>query len=127
MFETLVSGYFLLSRFAIALFCGGLLIGFSGEAVKADCDFPPETVNIGAGEIHYDRAGIGPPVILLHGLFAEKEQWRNVLCSLAAAGFDAIALDLPGFGKSNDYPVTIYDLNRQVELLDSFREALGLK
>ena len=126
VFKTLVSRYSLLFRFAILLLFAGLLTGFIGEAAEADCDFSPAMVNVGGGEIHYDRAGTGPPVILLHGLFAQKEQWHDVLCNLAAAGFDAVALDLPGFGKSDDYPVTVYDLNRQVELLDNFIEALEI-
>jgi abhydrolase domain-containing protein 6 len=128
VFKALVSRYSLLLRFATLLFfAGGLLAGVSGRIAKADCDFSPATVNVGGGEIHYDRAGIGPAVILLHGLFAQKEQWQDVLCTLAAAGFDAIALDLPGFGKSDNYPVTVYDLNREVELLNSFINALKIE
>ena len=116
----------LLTRLAVLLLLTGLLFSFSSRPAKAECDFSQATVNVGGGEIHYDRAGIGQPVILLHGLFAQKEQWQDVLCSLAAAGFDTIALDLPGFGQSEKYPVTVYDLNRQVELLDNFIEVLEI-
>jgi abhydrolase domain-containing protein 6 len=116
-----------LKRLAVLLLVTGLLFCVSSQPAKAECDFSQATVNVGGGEIHYDRAGIGQPVILLHGLFAQKEQWQDVLCTLAAAGFDAIALDLPGFGQSEEYPMTVYDLNRQVELLDNFIEMLGIK
>ena len=116
-----------LTRLAVLLLITGLLFDFSSKPAKAECAFSQATVNVGGGEIYYDRAGIGQPVILLHGLFAQKEQWQDVLCTLAAAGFDAIALDLPGFGQSEEYPVTVYDLNRQVELLDNFIGMLGIK
>ena len=49
-----------------------------------------------------DRAGPagGPPVVLLHGIGGGRAIWRGSLPALAAAGFDAIAFDLPGYGDS---------------------------
>ena len=81
----------------------------------------------GGGTVHYSRAGQGPTVLLLHGLFAQKEQWSGVLCALAAAGFDALAPDLPGFGQSTDFTVTDYDLERQVDLLAAFLAAMQVQ
>lgn len=40
----------------------------------------------------------GPPVVLLHGMPASAELWRNVLPRLAEAGYRAWAPDLPGYG-----------------------------
>lgn len=49
----------------------------------------------------FDRAGPpGRPVILLHGIGGGRALWRGTVTALAAAGFDAIALDLPGYGGS---------------------------
>lgn len=42
----------------------------------------------------------GRPVILLHGIGGGKAIWAGSVAALAAAGFDAIALDLPGYGDS---------------------------
>lgn len=42
----------------------------------------------------------GPPVLLVHGTGAWSETWRATLTALAAAGFHAVALDLPPFGYS---------------------------
>jgi pimeloyl-ACP methyl ester carboxylesterase len=49
--------------------------------------------------IAYDRAGDGPPLVLLHPLGADRRVWDPVVEALGG-GFDVIALDLPGFGQS---------------------------
>jgi pimeloyl-ACP methyl ester carboxylesterase len=41
-----------------------------------------------------------PPVLLVHGFGASAYQWRLTLPALAAAGYHAIAPDLPGHGFS---------------------------
>lgn len=49
----------------------------------------------------FDRTGPpGRPVILLHGIGGGRAIWRGSVAALAAAGFDAIAVDLPGYGDS---------------------------
>jgi pimeloyl-ACP methyl ester carboxylesterase len=50
-------------------------------------------------KIAYDRAGSGPPLVLLHPLGADRRVWGPVLPFLTAER-DVIALDLPGFGRS---------------------------
>jgi pimeloyl-ACP methyl ester carboxylesterase len=47
----------------------------------------------------YDRAGSGPPLVLLHPLGADRQVWRPVLEHLTPVR-DCIAVDLPGFGES---------------------------
>jgi pimeloyl-ACP methyl ester carboxylesterase len=117
----------MLTRYSLLLLFAGLLGGFGVDYVRADCVPGSATIAVGTGVIHYDRAGAGPPLILLHGLFAQKEQWRTVLCILSTAGFDVIVPDLPGFGQSTEYPITVYDLERQVELLEDFVDALDIE
>lgn len=106
----------------------GLLFftALEAESVADGCPLHSAAVSIDGRQVHYDRAGHGQPVVLVHGLFAQKEQWQGVLCGLASAGFDAIALDLPGFGQSTGFPLAAYDLEQQVRLLDRFADALGL-
>lgn len=51
--------------------------------------------------LSFDRAGSsGRPVILLHGIGGGRVIWSGSVAALAAAGFDAIAVDLPGYGDS---------------------------
>jgi len=48
----------------------------------------------------YDDLGSGPVVILLHAGIADRTMWAEHLEPLAAAGYRAIAVDLPGFGEA---------------------------
>ena len=45
-------------------------------------------------------AGRGDPVVLIHGVGAWAENWRDVMGPIASTGRRAIACDLPGFGES---------------------------
>jgi pimeloyl-ACP methyl ester carboxylesterase len=49
--------------------------------------------------LNYHRAGLGSPLILVHGIGSRWQMWAPVLEALAAE-HDVIALDLPGFGAS---------------------------
>jgi pimeloyl-ACP methyl ester carboxylesterase len=49
--------------------------------------------------VRYVRGGAGSPVILVHGLASSIYTWRHVWSALAA-DHDVVALDLPGFGGS---------------------------
>jgi pimeloyl-ACP methyl ester carboxylesterase len=59
-------------------------------------------------KVHYLEAGdpSGLHVLLLHGARYDSETWRSLetLDLLAEAGFHAIALDLPGYGRSEVSP-----------------------
>jgi pimeloyl-ACP methyl ester carboxylesterase len=60
------------------------------------------------------EAGRGPLVLLLHGWPEFWWSWRDQIPALAAAGYRVVAVDLPGFGRS-DKPDVAYDeewLNR---------------
>jgi pimeloyl-ACP methyl ester carboxylesterase len=60
-------------------------------------------------KLHYLEAGSpsGPAVLLLHGARFDSETWRSLgtLDVLANAGFHVIALDLPGYGRSEVTPL----------------------
>jgi pimeloyl-ACP methyl ester carboxylesterase len=52
------------------------------------------------GQVHFREAGAGPAVVLLHWTPGTSAQYSAVIEAFAAAGFRALALDLPGFGQS---------------------------
>lgn len=66
------------------------------------------TIVAGGLRLHYYDAGrgAGPPLVLIHGLGDEADTWRHVLPQLAARR-RVLALDLPGFGRS-DHPRRAY-------------------
>jgi haloalkane dehalogenase len=72
-----------------------------------------------------DGDATAPAALFLHGYPTSSYLWRNVLPQAAAAGYRAIAPDLPGFGDSAaDLPGT---WERQIEHVERFRQALGLE
>lgn len=48
----------------------------------------------------HDETGAGPAVVLLHAGVADRTMWTEHLPPLAAAGYRAVAVDLPGFGEA---------------------------
>lgn len=95
------------------------------QAQGDSCPLASKTMDVDGGAIHFFEGGSGQPILLLHGLFAQKEQWMDVGCALASKGFDVIVPDLPGYGASNGFPVTAYALDSQVNLLHTLMSRLG--
>jgi 2-hydroxy-6-oxonona-2,4-dienedioate hydrolase len=77
--------------------------------------------------IRYLEDGTGVPAILLHGssLGSSADVFRRNLPALAAGGVRAIAVDLPGFGKSDPAP-DLSGAARNAFIL-RFMDVLGLK
>lgn len=75
--------------------------------------------------IHYTAAGQGCPVILLHGWGASSQTFQPVQEDLSK-GFRVYALDLPGFGESDEPPVP-WGIEEYTALLRSFIKALDLE
>jgi len=96
--------------------------------VIADTSITTHQVKIGEHNVFYNAAGKGDKVILfLHGLFANKEQWQPIMKYFSDRGYYTVALDLPGYGKSSGYPLSIYTIENQAVLLKEFVDKKGLK
>lgn len=84
-------------------------------------------VTVGQRQVHYRRAGEGPPVVLLH----QSPSWALALDpytrAFADAGFTAIALDTPGYGLSDLLPLEKPEIPDYAEALRETLDALGLK
>jgi pimeloyl-ACP methyl ester carboxylesterase len=114
---------FALVLLASLLQCVSLAARAEGPAA---CIPATHSAQIGGGTIVYNVVGTGPSVLLLHGLFADKEQWDSVACRLADAGYRAIAVDLPGYGKSDGFAIQRYRLERQVDVLRALTARLAI-
>ena len=60
-----------------------------------------EFLELAGGRVHLLRGGAGEPVLFLHAA-GGAAAWLPFHARLAAAGFEVIAPDHPGFGKSDD-------------------------
>jgi abhydrolase domain-containing protein 14 len=68
--------------------------------------------------VHWLEAGPpgGPSVLLLHGARFSSETWRELgtIATLAESGFRVVAVDLPGFGRSEQTEVASESLLREL-------------
>jgi pimeloyl-ACP methyl ester carboxylesterase len=73
--------------------------------------------------LRYVRAGSGPAVVLVHGFGSSIYTWKDLIAPLAAR-HDVVALDLPGFGQSDqpadlsfeDFPRAVVGLMDRLSL-----------
>lgn len=83
-------------------------------------------VHTAGHRIAYLEGGRGPTVVLLHGIFAEKDHWVDFARGLTA-DHRVVVPDLPGFGASDRHATARYGYAEQVERLAAFLEALGIE
>jgi pimeloyl-ACP methyl ester carboxylesterase len=75
-------------------------------------------------EIAYERAGEGPPLVLVHGAAEDGRVWKPQLAALADE-FTVVAWDEPGAGRSSDVPAH-FGLADYAHCLATLVEALAL-
>ncbi|QEW01267.1 alpha/beta fold hydrolase [Microbacterium caowuchunii] len=85
-------------------------------------EIPGQFVQTRDWRIHYREAGSGHPIVLLHGSGPGATGWNNFRPNIAhlAQKFRVIAVDMPGWGKSD--PVTADERNHvkaAIQLLDA--------
>jgi pimeloyl-ACP methyl ester carboxylesterase len=56
------------------------------------------------GQVHFQVQGDGPSLVMLHQAPMTSGQFDNVYAPLAARGYLAIGIDMPGFGLSDPAP-----------------------
>jgi pimeloyl-ACP methyl ester carboxylesterase len=119
---------------------GGWAAGADGPATDrlgggADTPALPESVSFlqvrTAGQtpitVAYERRGVGEPVVLLHGLGLNLRAWDPVV-PLVTGEREVIAVDLPGFGHSPDWPTdTPRNLPTMIAMLGTMFTALGVE
>ncbi len=83
------------------------------------------TTRIPGFDIAYLEAGSGEPLVLVHGIGADKDNFAQVAPFLRGIG-RIISLDLPGFGESGKPLDGDYSVEVQAERLAQFLDALAL-
>jgi pimeloyl-ACP methyl ester carboxylesterase len=75
--------------------------------------------------IAYERAGDGPPLVLVHGYVGDaRATWAQQIEELSDE-FTVVAWDMPGAGRSSDPPES-FRLADYADCLGGFMDALGL-
>jgi len=80
---------------------------------------------IGLRQVHYRRAGDGPPVLLLHQTPTSSAELLPLLEHLAPR-FTVFAPDMPGYGVSDPLPDPVLSMEALVENLADFMNVLEI-
>jgi pimeloyl-ACP methyl ester carboxylesterase len=83
-------------------------------------------VMLGNYRIHYMAAGQGKPLVLVHGLAGEAENWLALVPEFTRNGYRVYALDLLGYGRS-DRPDVDYSIALQTDILRQFLDSQRLE
>jgi len=94
-------------------------------AARAEFPFESRYVEVLGSRIHYIEEGRGRTFLFLHGNPTWSYLWRNVVPPVAERA-RCVALDLPGFGKS-DKPDIGYRFQDHFRYVQGFINALGLR
>lgn len=82
-------------------------------------------VPVGDLSISYERAGSGPPLVMLHGGLSDHREWRAQIDGLSDR-FTVVAWDTPGCGGST-VPPESFRMPDYADVLAGFISALGLE
>ena len=102
--------------------------GLPAEPGWRGVDWPAltHTAQIAGRSVNYVDHGTGDrAVVFIHGLGGSWQNWLENIPAAAAAGYRAIALDLPGFGRSQ-MPVSPITMTGYAKTVDDLCDALGL-
>ena len=83
-------------------------------------------ITVGGAHLHYQRAGTGAPLLLLHGLVGSARNWRKNIRFLAQHA-SVYALDLLNMGESDRIPGSDCTLEATADRVAACMDALGLE
>ncbi len=83
------------------------------------------TTQVFGRTIRYYDIGSGPPVLLIHGIGGDADEWAFCFQPLSSS-HRVIALDLLGFGRS-DKPLISYSIAGFVEVVERFLRGLRIE
>jgi pimeloyl-ACP methyl ester carboxylesterase len=82
-------------------------------------------VSIDEHRIAYSQAGQGLPIALLHGIPTSRYLWRRVIPLLVARGCEVTAIDLLGYGQSDQPENVDLGVAAQAKLISAFLKTIG--
>jgi 4,5:9,10-diseco-3-hydroxy-5,9,17-trioxoandrosta-1(10),2-diene-4-oate hydrolase len=89
------------------------------------CEIKEGFVLVGGVKIHYESAGTGRPLLLLHGLVGSAKNWRKNIAFLAGDS-RVYAIDLFNMGESERVPGLDAGLEATADRVVECMDALGL-
>jgi pimeloyl-ACP methyl ester carboxylesterase len=114
---------------ALAAVAGALMLRRLGLREDLEWSEVPkrgQLMDIDGYRVHYEDAGAGPTIVMLHGFGGSTYQFRHQLSDLAET-HRVVAVDLKGFGYSERGATTGLGADDQVRMLASLLDRLGIQ
>jgi pimeloyl-ACP methyl ester carboxylesterase len=116
----------------VAALCGALAAGAAYTVVavrQAEAAYPPvgAFVAVEGVRLHYVEAGVGPPVVLVHGADGVLQDYTTSIFAAVAREGRALAFDRPGHGYSGRPPDAPLTVGLNARLLHAALDALGVE
>ncbi|MFW6027265.1 MAG: alpha/beta fold hydrolase, partial [bacterium] len=113
----------------LAALLGALWAYTAWHTDKIEKNLPPtgKFVTVDGVDLHYEEAGSGPSVVLLHGAGANLHDWKASLFDEAARDHRVIAFDRPGHGYSGRAAENGHDPRVQAALIHGALRELGVE
>ncbi|HNR89616.1 MAG TPA: alpha/beta hydrolase [Spirochaetota bacterium] len=101
-----------------------VILNMSVNKARKAAGLTAKTVVVDEFTVEYLEGGSGEPVIMLHGLGGDKDNWAAFAKTITPS-YRVIALDLPGSGESTKNLAALYGIALQSERLGKIASALG--
>src|SRR5580698_8398797 len=82
-------------------------------------------VEVDGARVHYQKAGSGPALVLIHGLVGSARNWQRNIGELAHDA-TVYAIDLPNMGESDRIPGLDASLKATADAVARWMQAVGL-
>ena len=114
---------------AVAAVGSGLALFTRHVARKVEAALPPQGffVDVPGARLHVREQGIGPAVLLIHGLAGQMSHFTYEVARRLAPHHRVVSVDRPGAGYSTRKPGTPAGLREQAAALAALIECLGLE
>jgi pimeloyl-ACP methyl ester carboxylesterase len=86
-----------------------------------------EFVTVNGYKMHYLVGGTGRPLVLVHGLGSRALDWANLIPRLVAGGHRVYAVDLLGYGLSDQPRDAAYSIADQAAMVEGFLDSQHLQ
>ena len=115
----------LAAALTIYFFFPGLIVSAVQSSAASNAGLERKVIDIDGYEVHYYDGGVGPVLILLHGMGDEKNSFVQTAGHLTES-HRVILPDLKGHGENERKSGLDYSIGGQVDFVNAFAEALEL-
>ncbi|MBL4836405.1 MAG: alpha/beta hydrolase [Kordiimonadaceae bacterium] len=107
-------------------FLPATMLSYTTQAEREAAGLEVKSITVGSHDIRYLEGGEGEILLLIHGFGANKDAWVDFSKHLIKS-YHIIALDLPGWAKSQYHETENYGVTAQVKRLKEIVTALGVE